>query len=228
MGQVGIPLFYLQELAGARIRFKDNFADGSQFWGWRLFRGEISEVGKSGTEANGVYQLAVNPTINGEWDTTQNEAPRLFVGALSYPCEIKTRLDFFSGNMGTHAGLFIGKSPVTFGADNFLAIVQRRTATETGVAVVNTNNALLAYVPDTTLPMWFRIRLGCGADRALNAYFDYSLDGANWTNLWAQNIGWTIFSLGPPAVGLYVSNFAAHNEVVGRFEFFEMRPRTIN
>ncbi|MBA7493836.1 hypothetical protein ES702_04401 [subsurface metagenome] len=228
MEQVGIPLFYLQGMGGgAVLKFRDLFNDGSQFWGWRRYLG-LNSGGKSGVEANGRYTLGVQSPNNGQWDTSQSEAPRLFVGVLNYPCEIVTRLDTFTANMGTHAGLFIAKDPIGFGADLHFSIVQRRTVTETGVCVCRDNDVLLASTLVTTLPMWLRMRLGCGSYRGLNVYFDYSLDGLNWTNLWLENTGITYFSLNPPAVGIYVSNFAAHNTSEGSFDHFIMRPRSIN
>lgn len=227
--QVGIPLFYLQGMGGgAVLKFRDLFNDSSQFWGWRLFLGELSGDGKSGVEANGRYTLAVQNGFNGRWETNQNEAPRLFVGVLTYPCEIKTRLDTFTNIEASQAGLFIAKGAVSFGAENFFAIVQRRTLGVNNVCVVNDGTVVLATGIASVLPMWLRIRLGCGTHLSLNAYFDYSLDGLNWTNLWVQNTGWIYLSLCPPAVGIYTQNFTALNTSEASFDFFEMLPKSIN
>jgi len=229
MGQVGIPLFYLQGMGGgAVLKFRDLFNDSSQFWAWLLFKGELSEVGKTGTEINGQYQLAILPDTNGEWNSDNNEAPRLIINPLSIPCEIITRLDSFVNTIDGHAGLFVAKDPTCFGSTNFIAICRKQTGTHNGIAVVDNNTSMLAGVLITTLPMWFRIRLGCNARFSLNAYFDYSLDGLNWTNLWIHNTGVITFSTSSSAVGLFVSNFASHNETVGGFDHFIMRPRSIN
>jgi len=80
----------------------------------------------------------------------------------------------------------------------------------------------------SVLPMWFRIRLGCGSYNSFHAYFDYSLDGVNWTNLWVQSTGWSFLSLPSPAVGIYTQNFSTLKNSVAGFDFFEMRPKSIN
>jgi len=228
MGQVGIPLFYLQELSGLRFRFKDNFADESQHWAWRLFKGELSEVGKEGVEQNGYYQLSVADTKDGRWDTDDNEAPRLIVGVPSVPCEIKTRLDYFTDIENSCAGLFITGGPTTFGGSHFFAIVRKHTATTDGIAVVETAQPLNGTAPITTLPVWLRIRLGCAAYCAINAYFDYSHDGVNWTTLWVQNTGWQFLNITSIATGIFVNNFSDFKAVTGRFDFFRIEPKSPN
>lgn len=228
MGQVGIPLFYLQGMGGgAVLKFRDLFNDSSLYWGWRRYLG-LTPAGKNGLEALGRYQLSVNPTINGEWNTSLSQAPRIFMGINSYPCEIITRLDTFSRNHETYAGLFIAKDPLGFGADLHFSITQLRSTTENGVVVMKDGISYLASNSITTLPMWLKIRIGCSSYRGLNIYFDFSEDGLNWVNLHVENTSNLYFSLNPASVGLYVGNFPTHNEVVGTFDHFIMKPKSIN
>ena len=224
--QAGIPLFYLQHLPAGQFRFRDNFADSEKFWAWRLFLGEVSEVGKAGVEENGYYQLSVAQDINGHWDTDDNEAPRLFIGAMAFPCEVITRLDVFSDNLDNFAGIFISKAPCMFGANLFYSFGRLHTVVEDGIAVLGPT--VLASNAITTLPVWLRIRIGCGSHQSYTLYFDYSHDGVNWTNLYAQDTGWIELNLGSPGVGLLVNNYTSENAVSGRFDFFEMKPKTIN
>jgi len=224
MKQVGIPLFYLQGMGGgAVLKFRDLFNDGSQYWAWRLFKGENSIVGKSGDEANGRYQLAVLATKNGEWNASYNEAPRLFMSPLAFPCEIITRLDTFTANTQTSAELFVSKHIIRKGGSMYFSIGREQG----GILVTNTGLSL-ATAAITTLPLWLRIRLGCLARYALHAYFDYSLDGVNWTNLWVQSEGFEMLGDAFGGVGLCVRNQTTHNEVVAGFDHFIMRPRSIN
>lgn len=225
--QVGIPIFPTMELRGAKLKFRDNFADANLYWGWRQYLG-LNPAGKSGWEIAGQYNLQVNNLVNGSWDIVQSQAPRIFMGVLSYPCEIKTRLDTFTANVNTRAGLFITKDALGFGADLHWSIIQNRSGAGNGVAVYRDDSIMLAIHLVPTLPMWLRLRLGCGSYRGLNVYFDYSLDGVNWINLWVENTSITYLTLNPPAVGLYVSNFAPFNLVTGRFDFFQMKPQSIN
>lgn len=209
--------------------FADNFSDASIHWAWRLFLGEVSETGKSGTEASGQYQLAVTSGYDGKWDTSNNEAPRLFVSPLCAPCEIITRLD----NVGTisdntFAGLFISKRPAGFGSNLSYAIGRKRDDGESinGICVVENTYSNLATTAVTDLPVWLRLRIGCVAYGSLNVWFDYSVDGVSWTNLYRQGSGVTVFSIPSVGVGLYVANgadandSASKNEIVGKFDSF--------
>jgi len=219
------------------LEFIDNFADASQFWAWRLFRGEASEVGKTGTEEGAKYQLAVLTTKNGKWDDSNNEAPRLFMSPLCFPCEIITRLDDVGTlNDNTFAGLFISKRPAGFGGNLSYAIGRKRDDGESinGICVVENTYSNLATTTITDLPVWLRLRVGCVAYASLNVYFDYSLDGVNWVNLYHQGSGWAVFSIMGVGVGLYVANGAnannspSTNEIVGRFDSFRMKLNSIN
>jgi len=209
------------------FEFIDNFADASQFWAWRKYLG-ATPANKSGTEAGGKYTLGVNNGINGEWDGGQSESPRLFIGILSYPCEVITKLDTFTATLNTSAGLFIAKDPIGFGSDLYFAIEQRVAATENGVCVTRDGSVLLAYDAVPTLPMWFRLRIGCTSYRGLNVYFDYSVDGKSWINLHEENTSITLFSLNPAAVGIYASNYGTHAPVTASFDHFLMRLKSIN
>lgn len=228
--QAGIPLFYLQHLPFGNFRFRDNFADSEKYWAWRLFLGEISEVGKAGVEENGYYELSVLGTKDGRWDTDDNEAPRLFIGSLGCPFEVRTKLTAFSDLEDNCAGLFLAKSPTMFGTNLHYGIVRKHTAATDGLAVVKDAQTLASVVTpiSKTLPVWFRMRVGCGAHQAYTVYFDYSHDGVNWTNLYAQDTGWAYLNLGSPGVGIFVNNFSSFTAVSGRFDFFEMKPKTIN
>jgi len=209
--------------------FADTFSDASIHWAWRLFLGESSEVGKSGTEASGQYQLAIASGYNGKWDGSNSEAPRLFLSPLCAPCEVVTRLDdvgTISDN--TFAGLFISKRPVGFGGTLSYAIGRKRDDGESinGICVVGDTYSNLATTAVTDLPIWLRLRVGCVAYSSLNVWFDYSLDGVSWTNLYRQASGGVAFSISGVGVGLYVANgadandSASKNVIAGKFDSF--------
>jgi len=228
MKQVGIPLFYLQGMGGgAVLKFRDLFNDSSQHWAWRLFKGIVT-TDKYGIEANGRFSLGSTIGQNCQWDAGDNEAIRLFIGALTFPLEIITRLDTFGGLMDSMAGLFISVGATSFGGSQYWAIQRRISSGLDGLAVVQ-NNGIVATVPAVnTLPIWFRIRVGCGVYHALNAYFDYSLDGLNWINVFTQNTGWAELKLYGMDTGIYVSNLTSAPVCSGGFDHFIMRPRSVN
>jgi len=208
---------------GAVLKFRDLFNDSSLFWAWRQYLG-LTPAGKSGSESLGRYHLTINSGINGKWDNTGSEAPRIFLGVLNFPCEIITRLDTYTAIEDTYAELFIAHDPVGFGSDLYFSIGRYPA----GLLVTNTSANLTSIVM-ATLPVWLRIRVGCGSYRGLNVYFDYSVDGRTWINLWVENTSITFFSMNPPAVGIMVRNRSAlYNEVTGTFDHFIMKPKSIN
>lgn len=233
MSQAGIPLFYLQGMGGgAVLKFRDLFNDSSLFWGWRKFLG-ASQTGKSGIEANGVYRFTVNEGISAIWDGNDalNQAPRIYTGILTYPCEIITRLDEFSGNLDTYAGLFIAQSGIQFGVSGMFKIYQRMAIEESSYVGVQKNNEILEEDPNVILPIWLRIRVGCGSQTSLKVFLDYSLDGLHWTNLYTlpeYNSGHYHFGWAPPCVGIYAQNGIGHHAIEAKFNFFQMKPKSIN
>ena len=206
---------YVPDVSPSPYMFLDNFADNDKFWGWCLFKGN-TPAGKSGWEIAGQYNLQVNNGKDGRWDGLNNEAPRLFTGILTYPCEIITKLDFFTANVGTYAELFLSKAGAGFGANNYLSIGRWNN----GLLVTN-NGDNLAFNGEIRMPVWLRIRIASPGYQALEAYFDYSVDGVNWINLYYQFpsalTGW-LFQGGSLVSGIYVRNTsAAFNLVTGQF-----------
>ncbi len=226
MGQVGIPLFYLQGMGGgAVLKFRDLFNDSSKFWGWSLFKG-ATPAGKNGIELNGQFVLSIDNAVNGKWDEATNEAPRLNIGILTYPCEIKTRITSTTRLSGTNAGLHITKAGAGFGAHVYQSI----GIYDSGIKVSDTGSTI-EFVEDTTIPLWLRIRIANPGWQAFEAYFDYSLDGLHWTNLYHQFpaalTNWLFPSSGSLTTGLFVRNNGGEAITTG-FDFFQMKPKSIN
>ncbi len=234
--QVGIPIFPIMELRGiTKLKFRDNFADADEFWAWRKFLG-AAPAGKSGWEAGGQYNLQVNNGWNGKWDSSNPQAPQIFMSPIAYPCEVIAKLDEVTLNDKTFAGLFLSKRPTGFGANNVYAIGRKRhdAIALNGIATVENTFNDLDRTAVVDLPIWLRLRIGCVAYTSLNVWFDYSIDGVNWINSYHQATGWVAFSLPDVAVGLYVANGADLNDsvsknlILGKFDFFQMKPQSIN
>lgn len=240
--QAGIPLFYLQGMGGgAVLKFRDLFNDANIYWGWKQHKGTLDLVQKTIQEINGQMRLSVNAGYRAYWDNNYSEAPKVGVGTLTYPCEVKTRLDETTSpiNDNTMAGLFIAKTIAGFGSGVHFSIgrVRKDSLGLNGLAVMNNSYSVLASNAITTLPVWLRMRIGVIVYNSGYVYFDYSLDGLNWINMYewngeiAPNTG---FSLNPASVGLYVVNGmnlqdgGTTNGIYGRFDFFEMKPKSIN
>jgi len=237
--QVGIPIFPIMELRGAQLKFRDNFADSSIFWAWQKYEGTLDLAGKEIQEINGHMRLTILGLNRGWWDNNYCEAPKIFTGMLTYPCEVITRLDGVTTpiNDETLAGLFISKAPTSFGASVHYSIGRARDASEglDGLVVMKNSRVGLASNAITTLPVWLKIRFCSDSYRATHVYFDYSLDGVTWVNLHeleADDLD--CFSQSPASVGLYVVNGinlddgGTKNGIYGKFDFFQMKPKSIN
>ncbi|MBA7497084.1 hypothetical protein ES702_07693 [subsurface metagenome] len=199
--QEGIPLFYMQELANisSKLKFDDRFGGDSVSWHWNIWLGEI-ETGSLIVVQDGKLEISIAETNNGNWKSGHNEAPRIYINMLSQPCIIKTKMTYFSNPLGDgFAGLFIGKQSIGDpDVDYFFfgrGVDDQGSAGEDSIRVSQQCGAIQAQVVGlTTLPIWLRIRLSCFDEKAVLAYYDYSLDNLNWTNLFEHK--------GDPAVTL--------------------------
>jgi len=231
--QIGISFGSIQNLKGLGLEFKDTFSDSSIHWSWRQFKGEVSQEGKSIVEASGCLTLGIAATKDGLWDATKNEAPRIFTGIIAYPCEIIAKLIAATQGARTQAGLFISKSPVSFGSEAYLTIIKRRAIDGTyQIQVIKSttgSDIILASVNTTeVLPLWFKMRVSNFCYYGATIYLDYSFDGVHYTNLYNFQ-GWLEFTLTQPGVGLFVMNGwnATYNAISASFDFFRMLPKTV-
>jgi len=237
MKQVGIPLFYLQGMGGgAVLKLRDLFNDSSIFWAWAQDKGLQDQVYKTIQEINGNLGVGVQSGWKGYWDNNYNEAPKVYIGVLSYPCEIITRLVACSVATDTMTGLFVSKVPAGFGSYSHISIGMAKKNLVDGLAVCLNSYTVLASNAIKTLPVWLRIRIGTDSYQSSHFYFAYSLDGLNWVDMYefkGREEGLN-FTQTPAGVGLYavngmnMSDGGTKNEVSGAFDFFEMRPRSIN
>ena len=221
------------------FEFIDNFADASIFWGWQQFKGKFHLANKTIQEVSGKMLLSVLAGSYGHWDYNYWESPKVFIGVLTYPCEIITRLDETTSpiNDDTLAGLFISKAPINMGANLHFSIgrVRKDSAGLNGLAVMKDSYNVLASNAIATLPVWLRIRVGSDSAQATHAYFDYSLNGITWVNMWEMTADLVEnFNDTPSVVGLYVVNGidstqgGTTNGIYGKFDFFRMKLASIN
>ena len=221
------------------FEFIDNFADASIHWVWQQFKGELDGTEKTITESGGTLNLGINNNYRGWWDHNYVEAPKVFIGLSTYPCEIITRLDETTSPISdeTLAGLFISKSPLGYGSTLHYSIgrVRKDSVSLDGLAVMKDSYNILDSNAITTLPVWLRIRVGNDSMNASHFYFDYSLNGTTWVNMWELTGDHpNSFSFAPASVGLYVvnginsSDGGTKSSVSGKFDFFKMIPSSID
>ncbi len=195
--------------------FLDDFADGVRNPSW-------TDAPNNGviTEANGVLTLSIAGGVDGDWwqPNIENAA---FATISPSPSAIIviTKLNSYTVNLLTNVGLIIGNTltiPDNAGTYCY-SFMRTRSVTVNGLEVINVGIlGSQASNGVTTLPVWLRIR--ATAKSAPNTiYFDYSLNGMDWTNLHSiTNFTWSF-------VGLHAKNWGLPLVAISApFEFFRI------
>ena len=193
--------------------FYDDFEDGIRAPEW-------TDVENNGTivEADGVLRLAIADGVHGDFWGGLTDAPVCTVDILdTTKClEIITKINSYEVTNKTRVGLYITDSvDGTHGI--FFARGRNDTTPTNGLGINDMNVGELAYVDETTLPIWLRIRTSGSQGAGSILYFDYSTDGYTWTNLHVQeDESWS-------KAGLLVKNWADDwSAVSAPFEFFRI------
>ncbi len=197
--------------------FRDDFADEIRdpLWVDTPHNGTITELG-------GVLTMAVAALTDGDWwQPNIDNAPITIISPTANALTITTKLNSYTVNDLTNAGLIIGNTLSIPDAAGTYCYSWMRTLTIAGgingLEIINLGVIGSQYVNTvTTLPVWFRIR--ATAQAAPNTiYFDYSTDGINWINAHSiTNFNWTF-------VGLHAKNWGVPLVAIAApFEFFEL------
>ncbi len=199
--------------------FRDDFDDDIRDPLWTDIRhnGTI-------TEAGGLLTLAIAETEDGDWWVGIDNAPIAIISPTANALTITTKLNEYTVNVSTNAGLIIGNTlsiPDNAGTYCYSWMRARTEGGINGLEVINLGVAGSQAVNNvTTPPVWLRIR--ATAQSAPNTiYFDYSTDGINWINIHSiTNFNWTF-------VGLHAKNWAHPGpEISAPFEFFQLENLT--
>ena len=204
------------------IQFYDEFDDASIYWAWR----DDAHIGTI-VEAGSVVTLSIAAAADGRGVRPGKDYnPRMFTGVIGYPFIAECKLNSFAVNDGVSAGLYISMSPGYKTWDWYLIARERNDAIGYNGLCVWANGTNKATNAVTTLPIWFRLRVGMWAGYASDRiYGDYSLNGTDWVNLYSTRIDHANASYGTMGVGLFVENFIGGlglNAVAAPFEYFRM------
>lgn len=175
---------WIPEAAGgaseSAIQFLDNFNDASRHWGW-------CDQANNGTivEAANVLTLAVANGVDGRiGDGGRNRGPHAALGHPGAPFEFKCKLDSYTVNDYTHAGLFISVDTWAGFGSCWLFFGRAR---DSGSAVNGLgawgNGGWLNTNAVVAMPIYLRIRLAA-LNLACACYtMDYSTDDITYNNL---------------------------------------------
>jgi len=162
------------------LAFLDNFNDDERHWGW-------FDAAKNGSivESGGVLTLSVANGVHG--GLNQNNMPRCLMGDPGAPFEVKIKLNSYSVNNSTQAGICIS-SHSGAGAENQWLMFGRTRKDEdaglNGLAISNFGSGWLASNSITTLPIYLRFRITVlGKDEAALCECAYSTDDESYTVL---------------------------------------------
>lgn len=200
--------------------FIDNFADASIHWAWDA---DNVAAGKTVTEASGLLTIAVAGGTDGVWSAANNLAPKVLIGVPGYPCEVVTKLNSYTVNDDTLAGLFVSYNATGTGARTVTILGRYRDdgGGHNGLVVHRVTDGVLASNSVTTLPIWLRLRIGNTSYFGAKIIFSYSTDGDSYTDLYTQSTGvWPGAAGNTTVVGLLAENWGVLNAISAPFESF--------
>ena len=144
-------------VAEADLIFLDNFADAARHWGW-------FDDAKAGSivEAAGLLTLSVANGVNGGIGGGQNNGPRCVLGDPGAPFEVKVKLNSYTVNNSTQAGICIANRHDSGGDSHWLTFGRTRKDEDAGldgIAVTNFAGGWSCSNAITTLPIYLRFRI---------------------------------------------------------------------
>jgi len=228
--QLGFDKITIPTVGEDDLVYLDKFRDSSIHWTWMQWKG-ASAAGKSIIETDRSVELGVTSGTHADWSTTANEAPKLIIGLIGFPCEIIVHLKDWTDTDLTRAGIFVSYNATGYGSDTaiFFHRIRVDATPKDGLQVWRVGSAEQAYVAWPADSAWFRIRLGFAHKGASNMVFSYGSDGDTWTDLYTLPQGTPASGQWPTAVavittGIFVQNWAAtYAPVTAYFDHFEMR-----
>lgn len=208
------------------IAFLDNFDDASRHWGW-------FDDNKNGTiaEAGELLTLSIGGTVNGRiGDGTLNNGPRVLLGDPGAPFEVKVKLNSYTVNDFTHAGIFVctdsnsggGTTWFFFGRARDSGFAINGLGTWTGAGWNDGfNNAV------QTMPIYLRFRIIVMMhDVGARCEAAYSTDDISYTVLHTFYMNNLVSGfLQSLTVGIFTRNGvgnATYNAIAAPFEWYKM------
>ncbi|MCK4385374.1 MAG: hypothetical protein KAW52_03835 [candidate division Zixibacteria bacterium] len=139
------------------LAFLDNFDDASRHWGW-------ADDAKNGTiaEAGEIITLSVADSVNGGIGGGQNNGPRCLLGDPGAPFELKVKLNSYTVNNSTQAGICIANRHDSGSDSHWLTFGRTRKDEDAGldgIAVTNFAGGWSCSNAITTLPIYLRFRI---------------------------------------------------------------------
>lgn len=210
--------------------FEDEFAGFVLDSSWEKHK---ESANKTITVASGILTIEIKNSVEARWwCSVANEAPKIIRSLnpyeldLTLPITITTKINPYTVNDDTMAGIFIGSQPKsTNGVSDYFAFkFGRYNDGQVGDGLIVQRNCG-AYDPltgaiGTTLPMWYRIKI----DENQDITFWYSTDGKTWNQYEDEGSPLVIsdYYYDGIKVGLFAKNIDGNENVAAPFEFFKI------
>jgi len=208
---------------GGGGEFVDNFDDASIYWAWTTFGvGATRTI----TEAGGVVTMHGDAGVACDFWTAGNDGPQFHIDAPQFPCTIVTKVDHDGAVPDLCEFGIFACCRIHSGSNGGAWIMGRRrwdASGQNGIFASRWGAALGNVDPMITLPVWLRIRVAGGHAVRSGAFFDYSTDGINWTNITSDSNSSISPSTQGFTHGLYIRNWVAPKpQIDAQFHFFTM------
>lgn len=159
------------------LAYLDNFDDDSRHWGWydNAKNGTITESGE-------VVTLALADAANGAIEYW----PRCLLGDPGAPFEVKAKLNSYTVNDGTHAGICVSSSSASYSWNKQFLFGRAKNSSDglDGLATTNMSGGWAETNAVTTLPIYLRFRITVlSRDEAAICECAYSTDDISYTVL---------------------------------------------
>jgi len=159
-----------------------------------------------------------------EWDNGANHCPRLVIGAPGCPFIFEVKINSYTVNDFTMAGLFIS-SYVDANAGSYTFMFGRTKDSNQPIDGLASyfNNAYPTSNAVTTLPIYLRMKVDIFCLQG-NVHTEYSTDGETWSTF----DSFTIQNLNPGgweglAIGFFAKNVNPnYNAISAPFDYFRM------
>lgn len=210
-------------IIGTLVNFLDNFDTDSLHQLWTKDKIDANRT-VTPSKTNKILTIAIANNAHGDWwydpvGNQLNDAPKVIMAIPGTPAEFITKLNSYTVNDFTHAGIFISSNPQGK-ADDVIYLFGRYKNSITakdGLAALKLSE--ITYVAVTTLPIWLKIKVTGKTNSYI--HFLYSTDGENYILLHTSSTAW--FGTGQYYIGLFAKNMgAAWANISAPFESFKM------
>lgn len=210
------------QIIGTLIDFLDNFDNQALHQLWTKHR---IDSDRTIVEASDLLTIAIANNAHGDWwynpaGNMLNDSPKVIMEIPGTPAEFITKLNSYTVNDWTQAGIFIAsdaQGKTSNGAYLFGRFNNTNDAAENGLKVARITPTDVSYVAVTTLPIWLKIKV-TEKDNS-DVHFLYSTDGEDYILLHTAS---SYYQIGY-YIGLFAKNWAAGwGNISAPFESFKM------